>query len=51
VEQTTVAVLAQELVSVNGFSDTVQVIQGDIAMPGSDWQEHDEQSVWEEIDD
>jgi hypothetical protein len=22
-----------------------------IAMPGSDWEEHDEQSVWEEIDD
>ena len=22
-----------------------------IAMPGADWEEHDEQSVWEEIDD
>jgi predicted RNA methylase len=30
VEQTTVAVLAQELVSLNGFTDTVKVIQGDI---------------------
>jgi hypothetical protein len=30
VEQTTVAVLAQELVSANGFTETVEVIQGDI---------------------
>ena len=22
-----------------------------IALPGSDWEEHDEQAVWEEIDD
>ena len=22
-----------------------------IALPGADWEEHDEQAVWEEIDD
>ena len=22
-----------------------------IAMPGADWEEHDEQAIWEEIDD
>ncbi len=30
VEQTTIAVLAQQLAAANGFGDTVQVIQGDI---------------------
>ena len=22
-----------------------------VAMPGADWEEHDEQAIWEEIDD